>query len=314
MHCTSLLVAFSITVSGALATEMIAPIDVNAVLGFDGGPDNFYNAPIPPWVAGATPGWYYGPNPQKYPDLWCLHDFMCRFLWYYPDVLHCPVPRPTPSPKPTSTITVTDTTTATTTTTTTATVTVTSTSTPTVDGYIPTFSNITAAVQADDFMTFGLVETVADCMAMCDSVPGCTFVNPFHDVNGKGGSTDLTCSLFQFCHTAADADNAGGQSQPDGSVDFIINSDGWCKVGNSTTTTTTASQTPTTSASSTPTSAPPSTTSKTTSSTTTKKTTSTTTTKTSTSPTATGTGIAHYYQCGGLGYTGVTTWYVHIDK
>jgi len=56
-----------------MAQDM-AHIDVNAVLGFDAGPDNFYNAPVPPWVAGATPGWYYGSNPEKYPDLWCLHD------------------------------------------------------------------------------------------------------------------------------------------------------------------------------------------------------------------------------------------------
>lgn len=52
----------------------------------------------------------------------------------------------------------------------------------------------------------------------------------YDDVNGKGGSTQLTCSLFTNCHNATDADNRGGQSQPNGSVDFIINSDGWCKV------------------------------------------------------------------------------------
>ncbi|KDR70775.1 hypothetical protein GALMADRAFT_46054, partial [Galerina marginata CBS 339.88] len=195
MRFISLLSAASVTFSAAFAAEMLAQIDINAVLGFDAGPDNFYNAPTPPWVAGATPGWYYGPNPQKYPDMWTLHDMMCRLLWYYPDALHFTI---TVAPAPS-------------------------------DGYIETFDNITAAVQADDFMTFGLVETVDDCKAMCDSVPGCTFVNSFHDVNGKGGSTDLTCSLFKFCHTSADADNAGGQSQPDGSIDFIINSDGWCK-------------------------------------------------------------------------------------
>lgn len=32
---------------------------------------------------------------------------------------------------------------------------------PTNDGYYPTFSNITAATQADDYQTFGLVDTVA---------------------------------------------------------------------------------------------------------------------------------------------------------
>ena len=52
----------------------------------------------------------------------------------------------------------------------------------------------------------------------------------YHDVNGKDGSPLLTCALFSKCHTAADADNRGGQTQPDGSVDFIINSDGYCKL------------------------------------------------------------------------------------
>ncbi|KJA19552.1 carbohydrate-binding module family 1 protein [Hypholoma sublateritium FD-334 SS-4] len=322
---------FAISVA---AVEMYALVDVNAVLGFDTGPDNFYNAPTPPWVVGATPGWYYGPNPQKYPDLWCLHEFMCRLLWYYPNALHCPTPLPYPPPPP---VTTTDTVTSTKTTTTTATTTVTDTSTTTatktttttitaaptpIDGYIETFDNITAAVQADDFLTFGLVETVADCMAMCDSVPGCTFVNSFHDVNGKGGSTDLTCSLFSFCHTTADADNAGGQSQPDGSIDFIINSDGWCKVGNGTlptstsssssaatpTTTTLPSTSTTTAAStSTPTTTTTSTSKSTSSSTTKTSTTSTKTTSTkTTTPAPTGTGIAHYYQCGGIGYIGST--------
>jgi len=76
MFFSSLLVAAACAAIGsAKVTGMMAPIiDVNAVLGFDAGPDNFYNAPTPPWQPGAVPGWYYGPNPQKYPDLWCLHD------------------------------------------------------------------------------------------------------------------------------------------------------------------------------------------------------------------------------------------------
>lgn len=108
-----------------------------------------------------------------------------------------------------------------------------------------------------------------ECETMCNGVQGCAFVNSkshhcvipgsfidsiscvaYHDVNGKvrawatffcivvdivsrnskGGSTQLTCSLFTKCHTnPADEDNFGGQTQPDGSIDFIIDSDGWCK-------------------------------------------------------------------------------------
>ncbi|PPQ66990.1 hypothetical protein CVT26_009950, partial [Gymnopilus dilepis] len=104
---------------------------------------------------------------------------------------------------------------------------------PPPPGYTPTFSNITCAVQADDYLTFGLVDTEEDCTAMCDSVAGCVFVNAYHDVNGKDGSPQLTCSLFGKCHDASAADNCGGQSQPDGSTDFITNSDGFCKNGNS---------------------------------------------------------------------------------
>jgi len=100
---------------------------------------------------------------------------------------------------------------------------------PTPDGYVQTFSNLSGATQAGDYLTFGLVDSVADCKAMCNSVAGCSFVNTYHDVNGKNGSPLLTCSLFKNCHTAADAINKGGQTQPNGSVNFIRNSDGWCK-------------------------------------------------------------------------------------
>ena len=65
---------------------------------------------------------------------------------------------------------------------------------------------------------------------MCNTVAGCGFANTYHDVNGKDGSTKLTCSLFKLCHTQADATNTGGQTQPDGSVNYITESNGWCKV------------------------------------------------------------------------------------
>ena len=52
----------------------------------------------------------------------------------------------------------------------------------------------------------------------------------YYDINGKDASPLLTCSLFSYCHTAADADNRGGQTEPDGSVDYIIDSDGYCKL------------------------------------------------------------------------------------
>jgi hypothetical protein len=52
----------------------------------------------------------------------------------------------------------------------------------------------------------------------------------YYDVNGKDGSPLLTCALFYYSHTAADADNRGGQTQPNGFVDYIIDSDGFCKL------------------------------------------------------------------------------------
>jgi len=72
-------VAASLTIPGVLgAAQMMASVDITQVLGFDAGPDNFYNAPTPPWKAGSSPGWYYGPSPQNHPDLWCLHDVSNR--------------------------------------------------------------------------------------------------------------------------------------------------------------------------------------------------------------------------------------------
>jgi len=66
----------------------------------------------------------------------------------------------------------------------------------TYDGYVQTFQNLTGATQAGDYMTFGLVNTVdgelqlyihdqptlkptmlSDCIAMCNRVQGCGFVN-----------------------------------------------------------------------------------------------------------------------------------------
>ncbi|KAF5314267.1 hypothetical protein D9619_011820 [Psilocybe cf. subviscida] len=210
------------------ASAQIFGGNLNNVIGFDLTPQNHYGAPTPPWHGG-KPGWYYGNNPSKYPQYPCLSGILCRILKYFPYALQCPPPYSPPKPPHTTSKRHTSTKpTSTSNTPTSTTPTVTPTPTPT-DGYTPVFSNITAAVQADDYMTFGLVDTVDDCKAMCNGVSGCKFINSYNDVNGKDGSTQLTCSLFSLCHTAADADNRGGQTQPDGSVDFIANSDGFCK-------------------------------------------------------------------------------------
>ncbi|KAF4612039.1 hypothetical protein D9613_003800 [Agrocybe pediades] len=200
MRFTKVFAAATLALSGVSASPVTVTFDLIGILGFDLTEGNKYNSPIPPWLHGSKPGWYYGNNPFAYKDLPCLVGIICKILKFFPYALQCPTPPHNPPPPPN-------------------------------DGYTQTFSNITGATQADDFQTFGLVDTVEQCKAMCNSVQGCNFVNSYHDVNGKGGSTQLTCSLFTKCHDASTADNRGGQSQPDGSIDFIINSDGWCKNG-----------------------------------------------------------------------------------
>ncbi|KAJ3799979.1 hypothetical protein GGU11DRAFT_870448 [Lentinula aff. detonsa] len=157
---------------------------------------NHYGAPIPPWEVGSYPGWYYGQDPGAIIGWvlpWLLDTLICDILDLLPFCLHCPIPKPPPK-----------------------------------NGWVPTFSNLTGATQAGDYLTYGLVDTIQDCETMCLNVEGCIFINTYHDVNGKNGSPQLTCSLFSLCHDASDADNKGGQTQPDGSVDYITDSDGFC--------------------------------------------------------------------------------------
>ncbi|KAF8804172.1 hypothetical protein BYT27DRAFT_6711260 [Phlegmacium glaucopus] len=190
--------AIAVALSGVVASPSgLGDGDLDDILKFDLSLGNKYGAPHAPWESNSHPGWYYGDKPGKGDKFPCLRPKVCKHLKLYPNKLHCPPQYPPPPPPPT--------------------------------GYTQTFSNLDGATQASDYMTYGLVDTVADCQAMCDSVAGCKFVNTYHDVNGKDGSPKLTCSLFTACHTAADADNRGGQTQPDGSVDYITNSDGWCK-------------------------------------------------------------------------------------
>ncbi|KAF8064154.1 hypothetical protein FPV67DRAFT_204207 [Lyophyllum atratum] len=198
MRFSTIFAAAAIVVTGVTATPMDLTINVGSLFGTDLSASGHYGAPSPPWQAEAHPGWYFGDHGYKFPELPCLQGLICQILQLLPfDWLHCPV-KPPPTPPPT-------------------------------DGYTQTFANLTGATQADGYMTYGLVDTVAQCKAMCNSVSGCKFVNSYHDVNGKGGSTQLTCSLFTVCYDATTAINTGGQSQPDGSIDFITNSDGYCK-------------------------------------------------------------------------------------
>ncbi|TFK25793.1 hypothetical protein FA15DRAFT_589713 [Coprinopsis marcescibilis] len=180
----------------------------------DFGRGNHYGAgPRRPWERDSGPGWYFGRHPNRAPRVPCLRDEnLCRELRRKPRDIQCPNPHPTPSssssPAPTSS------------------------STPNPgpsDGYTQTFANLSGATQTGSYLTYGLVDTIDDCKAMCNSVEGCAFANTYRDVNGKGGSLLLTCSLFGVCQGPESATNVGGQSQPDGSINYIANSDGWCK-------------------------------------------------------------------------------------
>ncbi|KAF8340176.1 hypothetical protein F5887DRAFT_1076979 [Amanita rubescens] len=99
--------------------------------------------------------------------------------------------------------------------------------------YLSTFSNLDAATVAPDYLTYTLVPNPEACFTACDDVSDfkCGFVNTYYDVNGKNGSTELTCSMYRSCHYADTATNKGGQRQPSGLLDYITDSDGWCREG-----------------------------------------------------------------------------------
>ncbi|KAJ7794082.1 hypothetical protein B0H14DRAFT_3497408 [Mycena olivaceomarginata] len=158
---------------------------------------NYYSAPIAPWKAAHHPG--------------CTHLIAYQCPSLPPPLPHNPPHTPPPPLKH-----------------------------PQTDG----FYDLKCAAQDDySYLTYGLVDTIE---AMCDSVAGCVFINTYHDVNEKVQGTvyestssrwhyhpcaelDITCTLFSKCLTAVFADNCEGQSQLDGSIDYITNSNAYCK-------------------------------------------------------------------------------------
>ncbi|KAJ7813509.1 hypothetical protein B0H14DRAFT_3477808 [Mycena olivaceomarginata] len=95
---------------------------------------NCYGAPIPPWKAGHHPGWYYGSSTAPQGISCVLDTFFCELLSLFPSGYHFPTPLP-PPPK-----------------------------------FTEVFYNLECASQDDSYLTYGLVDTVADCKAMCESV------------------------------------------------------------------------------------------------------------------------------------------------
>ncbi|KAJ4479736.1 hypothetical protein C8J55DRAFT_76502 [Lentinula edodes] len=177
---------------------------------------NHHGAPFPPGSFGARAGWYYGDDSSSASVdglPWLGDKDLCAVLKQSPDAIQCP----TVKSKPTKThgrrsAAMDD-----------ITPTPTSSSTPT---YTTVFSGLDASVQGSGYITYGLVETNADCEALCNSVSNCVFYNSYYDIN-KDDSPKLTCSLYSEVHTAADATNTGGQTEPDGFVDYISDSAGY---------------------------------------------------------------------------------------
>lgn len=55
------------------ARDFDLSLDLGSLFGgFDLTSANHYGSPIPPWVPGSKPGWYYGPHPGDHPNLPCL--------------------------------------------------------------------------------------------------------------------------------------------------------------------------------------------------------------------------------------------------
>ncbi|KAJ4497622.1 hypothetical protein C8R41DRAFT_917350 [Lentinula lateritia] len=179
---------------------------------------NHHGAPLPPSSFGSTPGWYFGDAPGSADDLpWLKDEDFCASLAQSNTGIRCPLvaekPKKTYSRR--------------------SAVPADPAATPASQSQSPAarysiiFSGLTGAIQGSGYLTYGLVDTVSDCETMCDNVSGCVFFNSYHDVNGKNGSPLLTCSLYDTPHTADEATNTGGQTQPDGSVNYVTDSDGY---------------------------------------------------------------------------------------
>ncbi|KAJ7809012.1 hypothetical protein B0H14DRAFT_2608407 [Mycena olivaceomarginata] len=205
MRFSTVLPALVVAATGAAATSNFSTASIASAGSLTA--KNYYGAPTPPWKAGHHPGWYYGKGspPQGIPCL--LDNLFCDLLKLIPWGYQCPSLPPPPPPSPPHTP-------------------------PPPPKYPQTdgFYDLKCAAQDDySYLTYGLVDTVEYCEAMCDSVAGCVLHQHLSRRQWKNGSPQLTCALFSKCLTAASADNCGEQSQPDGSIDYITNSNGYCK-------------------------------------------------------------------------------------
>ena len=90
-----------------------------------------------------------------------------------------------------------------------------------------------AAVNDASYMTYTLAASPADCLAACDQIEGCVFVNTYIDRNDdeaylpKHTPGVYTCAMYSQCVGTEKNDNWGGQDDPND----ILESNGYCKSG-----------------------------------------------------------------------------------
>lgn len=90
-----------------------------------------------------------------------------------------------------------------------------------------------AATQDASYITYTLATSVDDCLAACDGIESCVFVNSYYDVEDdetflpKHTPGVLTCAMCSSCVPTSNNNNWGGQNDPN----YITNSNGYCKSG-----------------------------------------------------------------------------------
>ncbi|KAJ7131204.1 hypothetical protein C8R44DRAFT_871727 [Mycena epipterygia] len=192
MRFSTVFSALAVAVSGAMATATFTSESVSA--GFNA--QNYYGAPIPPWEKGHHPGWYYGHGIAPIGITYILGGVLCDLFSFLHLGFYCPTalpPRPPHSPPY-----------------------------PPPPEYSQVFYDLTCAVQDGSYQTYGYVDTVEECQAMCDSVAECTFFNTYYDSSSAAEkSAQLTCALFTKCLTESYATYCSG--------DYITSSAGYCK-------------------------------------------------------------------------------------
>ncbi|KAG6827736.1 hypothetical protein H0H92_010614 [Tricholoma furcatifolium] len=96
-----------------------------------------------------------------------------------------------------------------------------------------------AAIEGTAYLTYTLVNNatynIADCLAYCDSIEGCVFVNLYYEFNNPlldfvfSQKSNLKCVAYGDIHNATEKTNWGGQQleAPPAPLTYIQASSGW---------------------------------------------------------------------------------------